>query len=246
MQRPALFIQHFCGKIDRAVACGFRADEAAAPVEAFAGEHARKFVAQPLVHAEHVAYFAPAHADIARRDIGIRPDVAGEFDHEALAEALDFHGGFALGVEVGAAFAAAHGQRGKGVFEHLLKGKEFEDAQIHRGMEPQPALVRADGAVHFYAVAPVDVHVALVVHPRHAEEDDPFRLHNALKDAGAAVFRIAVQNGFDGFRNLAHGLMEFPLVGVAAFDDVQNLHGMKLLAVCAHGRAAVCPARCRR
>ena len=49
--------------------------------------------------------------------------------HEALAEAHDFIVALALGVEVGAALAAADGQAGEGVFENLLKAQELEDAQ---------------------------------------------------------------------------------------------------------------------
>ena len=41
--------------------------------------------------------------------------------HEGLAETHDFGIGFALGVKVGAALSAAHGQAGEGIFEALLE-----------------------------------------------------------------------------------------------------------------------------
>ena len=41
--------------------------------------------------------------------------------HKALAETHNFAVGFALGVKVRAALAAAYGQTGKAVFENLLK-----------------------------------------------------------------------------------------------------------------------------
>ncbi len=69
----------------------------------------------------------------------------------------------ALGVEVGAAFAAAHGQGGQGVFEGLFKGQEFQHRRGHRGVEAQAALVRANGHAVLDAVAAVDAHLALVV-----------------------------------------------------------------------------------
>ena len=74
--------------------------------------------------------------------------------------------GFALGVEVAAALAAADGQAGEAVLEDLLEAEELDDAEVHRGMEAQAALVGADGAVELHAVAAVDVHVALRRPPR--------------------------------------------------------------------------------
>lgn len=44
--------------------------------------------------------------------------------------------------------------------------------QVHGGVEPQPALVRAQGRVVLDAVAAVDLEVAIVVLPRDAELDD--------------------------------------------------------------------------
>jgi hypothetical protein len=64
-----------------------------------------------------------------------------------------------LGSKSAAALAAAHGQRGQRVFKNLLESQELQDAQVHRGVKPQAALVRADGAVHLDAEAPVDLHL---------------------------------------------------------------------------------------
>ena len=68
-----------------------------------------------------------------------------ELGHEALAEAHDLSVGLALGVKVGAALAAAHGQGGQSVLEDLLKAQELDDGQVDVLAEPQAALVGADG-----------------------------------------------------------------------------------------------------
>jgi hypothetical protein len=84
--------------------------------------------------------------------------VAVELGHERLAEAHHLVVALALGVEVRAALAAAHGQRGQRVLEDLLEGEELEDAEVDRGVEAQAALVGADGAVELDAEAAVDLH----------------------------------------------------------------------------------------
>ena len=45
----------------------------------------------------------------------------------------------------------------RGVFEDLLEAQELDDAQVDRGMEPQAALVGADGGVELHPVAAVDL-----------------------------------------------------------------------------------------
>ena len=73
--------EHFGGEVDRAVTGRFRADQAAAPVQTLAGEHAVIAVDDALVLAEEVADFAAAHADVAGRNVGRGTDVAEEFAH---------------------------------------------------------------------------------------------------------------------------------------------------------------------
>ena len=57
-------------------------------------------------------------------------DVTVQLGHEALAEGHDLPVALALGVEVAAALAAADGQAGQAVLEHLLKAQELEDGQV--------------------------------------------------------------------------------------------------------------------
>ena len=108
--------------------------------------------------------------------------MAIQLAHKGLAETHDFGVALALGVEVRTALAAAHGQRGQGVLEGLLKGQKLEDAQIHRRMKTQTALVRTNGAVHLDTEAAVDPHFAFVIYPRNAEHDRTLWFANALKN----------------------------------------------------------------
>ena len=184
-------LEHLVDEEGGAVAGGLGAHQRAAPGEALAGEHARpRTVGDPLVLAEHVADLAAAHADVAGRDVGVLADVAVQLGHEALAEAHDLVVRLALGVEVGAALAAADGQAGQGVLEDLLEAEELDDAEVDRGVEAQAALVGPERGVELDAEAAVDLDLALVVLPRHPEDDLPFRLADALDDLALAELGV--------------------------------------------------------
>ena len=187
-ERVLLRLQHFAGEVDAAVAGGFRTNQRSAPAQALAGQDAGEFVAQPLVLSEQEADLAAAHADVAGRDVGVGADVALQFGHEALAEAHHFVVTLALGIEIRSALAAAHGQRGERILEDLFERQELQDAEIHAGMEAQPALVRADGAVHLDAESAVDLNVALIVKPRHAEHDDALGLDDSFEQTRGLIF----------------------------------------------------------
>src|SRR5690606_22472655 len=124
-------LEDLVGEEHRAVAGGLGADLRAAPAEAFAGQDAGLVaVGDPLVLAEQVADLAPADAGVTGRDVGVLADVPVQLGHERLAEPHDLALGTALGVEVGAAFAAADGQPGERVLEYLLEPEEFHDPQV--------------------------------------------------------------------------------------------------------------------
>jgi len=76
------------------------------------------------------------------------------------------------------------------------------------------ALVGADGRTHLDAVAPIDLDLAGIVHPGHAEHDGPFRLDDALQQAQAAVAGIFLEEGPQGFQDLLHGLEKLRLLRV--------------------------------
>ena len=153
-------------------------------------------------------------------------DVLGQLGHEGLAEAHDLVVGLALGVEVGSSLAASDGEGGEAVLEYLLESEELEDGQVDGGVEPQSALVGADGGVELDAVAAVDLHLALVVHPGDAEADDPLGFDEPLDDAGLLDLGPRLDDGLQGLQDLLHRLEELGLVGVAlleAFVDVLQI-----------------------
>lgn len=152
------------------------------------------------------------------RHVRVRAQVAVQFDHQGLAEAHDFGVGLALGVEVGAALAAAHGQGGERVLEGLFEGQELEDGQIHRGVEPHAALVGADGRVVLDAKAPVDPDAASVVHPADAELQGPFRLDEPFEQGLAGVARVLLDEGPQAVHDFFHGLHELWLMRIPGLN----------------------------
>ena len=123
--RVALCCEHFLGAVYVAVASRFGTNQASAPFEALAGENAVIGIFAAFVLAKEVAYFAAAHTDVAGGNVSIGTDVAIELAHEGVAEIADFVVAFSLGIEVGTAFAAAHGQSREGVLKYLFKTEEF-------------------------------------------------------------------------------------------------------------------------
>ena len=57
-------------------------------------------------------------------------------------------------------------------------------------METDTAFVRTDGRVHLHTETTVDLHLALVIHPRHAEHDHALGLHHALHHFLLAQVRV--------------------------------------------------------
>src|SRR5208283_5709211 len=219
-------LQHFLREVHAAIASGFRTDQRTAPVQPLAGEHAGEFIPDAFVLAEQETDLASTHADIAGGNVGVRANVAAQFGHEALAEAHDFVVTLALGIEIRSALAAAHGQRGQRVLEDLLEGEELQDAEIDRGMETQAALVGADGAVHLNAEAAIDLDVALVVKPRHAEHKDALGFHNPLQDSGRDVFRMSLENEAQRVEHFLYRLVKFWLGGILRLHQGHNIVGV--------------------
>ena len=106
----AAVLEYLSEEIGCAEAGGLGTDERSAVGQTFARQHAVFVDArQFLVCAEEIADFSAAHAHVARGNIYAGADVAVKFVHETVAEAHDFVVGFARGIEVAAALAAAHG-----------------------------------------------------------------------------------------------------------------------------------------
>ena len=146
-----------------------------------------------------------------------------QLGHKALAEGHDLPVGFALGVEVGAALAAADGQAGQGIFQHLLKAQELDNAQVHGGVEPEAALVGADGGVELDPVAVVHMDLAAVVNPGHPEKNGPLRGGEPLQNGVPTVqVLVPVDHRTQGFQHFRNGLQKFGLAGVLLGHPLQN------------------------
>ncbi len=128
------------------------------------------------------------------------------------------------------------GRPGQGVFEDLLKAQELDDALVDGGVEPQAALVGADGAVELHPEAPVDVDLALIILPGHPELDDPLRLHQAVHHALRDVLRAGLHHGDQRSEDLVDRLVKLRLRRVPANDTlhqavqifVLNVHALYL------------------
>ena len=81
-------------------------------------------------------------------------------------------------------------------------------------MEPQAALVGADRAVHLDAETAVDLDLALVVDPRHAEHDHPLGLDQPLENLRLAIGGGGFDDRHDRFDHFMHGLKELGLAGI--------------------------------
>ena len=188
-----------------------------------AGQNALEGGGQALILAEHVADLAAADADIARRHVDIRADMAVELGHEALAEFHDLVLAAALGVEVRAALAAAHGKPGERVLEGLLEAEEFEHALVDRRVEADAALVGADGVVELHPVAPVHMQVVVVVGPGDAEADNPVGLRHALQHPDLRIDGVLLDERDDRPGDFVHRLVELALARIAGHDPVHEV-----------------------
>lgn len=76
-------------------------------------------------------------------------------------------------------------------------------------MEAEAALVWSDGAVEFHTVSAVHLNLALVIDPRHAEQDGSFRFHDPFQNRVVFILGIRSQNRFDRAEHFLNGLDEF-------------------------------------
>ena len=116
-----MLLQQAVGKVAQTVSSGLGTSQGTAVGQALAGKHAGKFVAQAFILTEQIADLPAAHADVAGGHIGVGADILKQLIHKGLAEAHNLRIGLAVGVEVGAALAAADGQAGAAVLKGLLK-----------------------------------------------------------------------------------------------------------------------------
>src|SRR2546430_13844575 len=63
-------------------------------------KHTRKFFREPFILAEEIPDLAPAYADVARRHIGMRTNVAKQLGHEGLTKPHHLSVAFSFWIEV--------------------------------------------------------------------------------------------------------------------------------------------------
>ena len=102
-------------------------------------------------------------------------------------------------------------------------------------MEADAALVGADGAVHLHAVAAVDLDLAPVVEPRHAEDDDPFGFGDAFQNLHPLEYGAGHDVRGQRFGHLADGLVELRFAGIARDQPGHEILDV-LFGLVVHGR----------
>ena len=140
--------------------------------------------------------------------------MAIELGHIALAEAHHFMIALALGVEVRAALAAAHGQAGQRVLERLLEREELQHAFGDGGVETDPALIGADRVVILHPPATLHADLALIVFPAHPERDHTVGFADPAQDLIFVILRLVGNEIENVFGNFLHRLNEFGLAGI--------------------------------
>src|SRR5438067_3593774 len=81
-------------------------------------------------------------------------------------------------------------------------------------MKPQPALVRADRAVHLDPEAALHVAPAGIVLPRHPEHHHALRFNDSFEDFRFPVARISIPHQSERLDYFLHRLMKLDLVRV--------------------------------
>ena len=106
---------------------------------------------------------------------------------------------------------AAHRERCQTVLKVCSKARNFSTPRL-TVVEPQTALT-ARRAVHLHPVAAVDLHLAAIVDPGHAEQDHPFS-STIRSSFRLAVRRRGVDDRHDRLDDLPDRLVEFRLPGI--------------------------------
>ncbi|MPM62138.1 hypothetical protein SDC9_109004 [bioreactor metagenome] len=185
--------QHFTGEIDVAIAGGLRPDATAAPVQTAPRNRAVGRIGDLFVLAEKITDFTRTDPDIAGRHVGIGTDMAVKLTHHILTKAHDLVFTLPLGVEIGAALAAAHRQRSQRILENLLESEKFQDTRINRRMKPQTAFVWTDRTVELNPATDIDLNFALVIHPWNLKDDGALRNHQSFQNAIFLILWLPVQ-----------------------------------------------------
>lgn len=89
-------------------------------------------------------------------------------------------------------------------------------------MKTKAALVRPYSAIELNAESTVYLHVSVVVHPRHTEDNNALRLYDALEKARLLIFRMSLNYRLEGLHDLSHSLDEFGLLGILLSNQLDD------------------------
>ena len=163
---------------------------------------------------EKVADFAPTDADVTCRNVDILADMALELQHERLAEPHHFVFGLTFRIKVRTTFTATDRKAGQGIFEDLFKTKELDDAQVHRRVEAETALIWPEDGIKLNTETTVDLDIPLVINPRNTEDNLTFRLGETLDEPFICIVIVFTEDVLQTAEDLLSGLMKFRLARV--------------------------------
>ena len=215
--------KHLFCEIAKAETGRFGSCKAAAIGKAFSGKGSGPFVADAFILAEHISDLSCAGSDVACGNVGIGADVAVKLGHKTLAKAHDLKVGFAAGVKIASAFAAAHRKACKAVFKDLFEAKEFDYGSVYGRMKADSAFVGADCGVELNTVTAVDLNFSGIIDPGHTELDKTFRFDNAFHNSPFFNVGVLFNNWFERNKNFFYSLKKFFFSGVSFFNFIINL-----------------------
>src|SRR5690606_1633144 len=222
-----LVVQHILKEVNSAVAGGLGTKFAAAIFAAFTRQYSFPAIGDPLILTEHITDFTAAHANITRRDIGVRANMTVKLRHIGLAKAHDFGIGFSLGIEIRPALCSAHRQAGQRVFERLFKGQEFQDTFGNIGVKPDAAFIGTDGIVTLDPPATLDTDAVGVIFPAHTKGNHTIRLGHTAQDLRGMILFLIIDKFVNILGDFLHRLNKFGLTGIAsshAFHECSEIY----------------------
>ena len=182
-----------------------------------AGQHTLPPIGDPLVLAEHVTDLARTDADVTRRHIDIRADVAMQLGHETLAKAHDLMIAFPFRIEIRSALTPAQRQAGERILEGLLESQKLEHAFVYARMKADPTLVWSDGIVVLHSPATLDANILIVILPADPETYDTIGFRDPAQDLRLVILFLVLDETVDVLRDLLDCLNELFLPWIALF-----------------------------
>ena len=103
------------------------------------------------------------------------------------------------------------------------KARNFRMPRFTVGWKRRPPLYGPMALLNSMRIAAVDLDVALVVQPRHAEHDHPLGLAEPLEDPVLLVLGVPLEDRLERLEHLLDRLMELRLPRVALDHQFQNV-----------------------